>query len=144
MSCFILKGSFFKSTWLHENFICCLANISRSHKIWQSENHANLAARNKYKNNFLQLGEGVLGVLLSVARDTFMLMSATSEPLVQDRDCLATGAIRWQQSLWLTGFLCIWFWFNNTPKLWFFCLYAVEIVWCLKTNPLCSILPLVS
>lgn len=57
------------------------------HKIWQSENHANLAARNKHKNknNFVQLGEAVLGVLLSVARDTFMLMSATSEPLVQDR-----------------------------------------------------------
>lgn len=69
------------------------------HKIWQSENHANLAARNKHKNNFVQLGEAVLGVLLSVARDTFMLMSATSEPLVQDRlsgnKVAETSVINW-------------------------------------------------
>lgn len=47
----------------------------------------------------MQLGEAVLGVLLSVARDTFMLMSATSEPLVQDRlsgnKVAETSVINW-------------------------------------------------
>lgn len=107
--------------WLHKNFIC----------FWIHQHQgSHLIIRKLYKSDSMAQQQIAAIWWKHSGERCFHCCYLTSVPAISkllgwDGSCLNTrGTIKCQQSLWLTGYLCTWFLFNNTPRLRFSCFFS--------------------